>query len=1042
MGDSQAGGASDRSALTSDIVSTHTSAWHAHMRKVRKQARIEAEKERAMERACGSSSQGGGGGSSSNPPPPPRGRPAKPSAPQRPADGTVASQATAASQTTANLGWRSRPVSRSRDALQRVGTSAPIYAALAERLSSIEGASQSGDGLSRRRGLGGGPRHAAARPLVAGQGQAASAASASRPQARAAALADVRAAVRERKELQQRQQQEEELPDQPQPEQQPGSTSSRASSPVASHRPTHQLQRATLSSSPLAGHEPPAASRLSKEAPMEHAARAIEALESICPLGCDPLDAATIFFGGASLTASALRKRLGLLEAPPLKYSMLERKPLMVRYGLAVEAARAALGEGSKLLRTAPQSLAGLAMERELVMGELTRLEAGSLAPPTGVARDPTVASGCPDRERGGARGNVGFSSAGNAGGAAGSASGAGGASAFLVPAGARSASAQEAPRKKAAQGSTVRGSGGAGGAGGSAVGGGISGSSGAAAEEALEKKRRDAEKVKAAITAVKVKAVKDMEKEQKAAKAVKDMEKEHKEVTASQVSRGRSRSSGFRPTGASSTAGSSHNGGGGGGGGDRPGSPARPVPSTSPDGSGGGPSRTESLMDRLGAKGWLPVGAPSSGCLAGALSSSPGIRAALAAAMREPSAVDYSWRSSEADTEYTSGLFSQRPTDRFTTGLSGLQPAASDANSMDNVRAVLTMKLQIPPVRRPSPPRGVGPSAAGTSGWLDADLLRRPEPHLLRRASLEENYASLADLSSLHPGGGTRGQPSPPLPAQAQAPRQRGGGASLDGRGRGASRDQRGPSPERSGASPERRANDDELSVDPDALTSPSHSASSRESWLHDDGDLSREQREAIAEFMHDEQRALDARDLFAAYDELDAIYQATPVGTQREQPTGIGKDDGLPPIRRHDDCWALPIGAPDPSHRSAASSHRSRVSFSPATRAVERVKQPLIGRGLNPTRLDRGGGLVVDEAEALRHAAGNKPAPVPPEATSAAAAAKGARHGHEKGSGASGALSERSKAAGKSVSQVRTHNAPAGGDGGRKATKSGGGH
>ena len=152
---------------------------------------------------------------------------------------------------------------------------------------------------------------------------------------------------------------------------------------------------------------------------MEHAARAIEALESICPLGCDPLDAATIFFGGASLTASALRKRLGLLEAPPLKYSMLERKPLMVRYGLAVEAARAALGEGSKLLRTAPQSLAGLAMERELVMGELTRLEAGSLAPPTGGARDPTVASGCPDRERGGARGNVGFSSAGNAGGAA-----------------------------------------------------------------------------------------------------------------------------------------------------------------------------------------------------------------------------------------------------------------------------------------------------------------------------------------------------------------------------------------------------------------------------------------------------------------------------------------------------------------------------------------------------------------------------------------------------------------------------------------------
>jgi hypothetical protein len=76
---------------------------------------------------------------------------------------------------------------------------------------------------------------------------------------------------------------------------------------------------------------------------MEHAARAIEALESICPLGCDPLDAATIFFGGASLTASALRKRLGLLEAPPLKYSMLERKPLMVRYGLAVEAARTAL---------------------------------------------------------------------------------------------------------------------------------------------------------------------------------------------------------------------------------------------------------------------------------------------------------------------------------------------------------------------------------------------------------------------------------------------------------------------------------------------------------------------------------------------------------------------------------------------------------------------------------------------------------------------------------------------------------------------------
>ena len=627
-------------------------------------------------------------------------------------------------------------MSRSRDALQRVGTSAPIYAALAERLSSMEGASHPGDGFSRRRGPGSAPRPAtaAARPPVAGPGLAtscsasSSSGSASRSHARAAALAAeraARAAVRERKELQQRQHFEDEQP--------------------------------------------------------------------------------------LALQLRALQLR------------------------------------------------------------------------------------------------------------------------AFI-----------------AARQAAVRGSGGGGGAGSNGAGGGLSGSIGVAAEEALEKalekERREAENVKAAIT-VKVKAVKGtMEKEQKAARAVKEMEKEQKGVMTSQVSRGRSRSAGMRPSVASSTAGSSHNGrdggggggeggggggggsGGGGSGGDRVDTMltmAHRVTSASPDGSGsglrGGPIRTESLMDRLGAKGWLSVGAPSSSCLSGALSSSPGIRAALAAAMREPSSVAYSWRSSEADTEihteYTSGLFSQNPTDRFDTGLGGPQPVARGANGMGNVQAALTMRLNIPLVRRPSPPRtvGAGAPAVGTRGWFDppddADLLRRPEPHLLRRALLDENYER------------------------------------------------------------------------------------------HGEGDLSREQRGAIADFMPEEQQALDAGDLFAAYDELDAIYQATPVGTQRaqlraplpkgpckgiskgtkhkggepaqlaQQPgtyspplralldqlgahpsregegeavderqhrateatvaaaIGIGKDDGSLPIRRREvgRSLGLGLGAPGPSHRSAASS-RSR--------------------------------------------------------------------------------------------------------------------
>ena len=627
-------------------------------------------------------------------------------------------------------------MSRSRDALQRVGTSAPIYAALAERLSSMEGASHPGDGFSRRRGPGSAPRPATAavRPPVAGPGLAtscsasSSSGSASRSHARAAALAAeraARAAVRERKELQQRQHFEDEQP--------------------------------------------------------------------------------------LALQLRALQLR------------------------------------------------------------------------------------------------------------------------AFI-----------------AARQAAVRGSGGGGGAGSNGTGGGLSGSIGVAAEEALEKalekERREAENVKAAIT-VKVKAVKDtMEKEQKAARAVKDMEKEQKGVMTSQVSRGRSRSAVMRPSVACSTAGSSHNGrdggggggeggggggggsGGGGSGGDRVDTMltmAHRVTSASPDGSGsglrGGPIRTESLMDRLGAKAWLPVGAPSSSCLSGALSSSPGIRAALAAAMREPSSVAYSWRSSEADTEihteYTSGLFSQNPTDRFATGLGGPQPVARGAHGMGNVHAALTMRLKLPLVRRPSPPRavGAGAPAVGTRGWFDppddADLLRRPEPHLLRRASLDENYER------------------------------------------------------------------------------------------HGEGDLSREQRGAIADFMPEEQQALDAGDLFAAYDELDAIYQATPVGTQRAQlraplpkgpckgiskgtkpeggepaqlaqppgtyspplralldqlgahpsregegeapderhhrateaivaaAIGIGKDDGSLPIRRREvgRSLGLGLGAPGPSHRSAASS-RSR--------------------------------------------------------------------------------------------------------------------
>ena len=131
----------------------------------------------AMERAGGSISLGDGA-RSIQPPSPPRNRPTKTPASQRLTDSaalqaTAPSQAAAPSQATAKLGWRLRPVSRSRDALQRVGTSAPIYAALAERLSSLEGASHPGDGFSRRRGPGSAPRPttAAARPPVAGWGR-------------------------------------------------------------------------------------------------------------------------------------------------------------------------------------------------------------------------------------------------------------------------------------------------------------------------------------------------------------------------------------------------------------------------------------------------------------------------------------------------------------------------------------------------------------------------------------------------------------------------------------------------------------------------------------------------------------------------------------------------------------------------------------------------------------------------------------------------------------------------------------------------------
>ena len=694
-----------------------------------------------MERAGGSISLGDGA-RSIQPPSPPRNRPTKTPASQRLTDSaalqaTAPSQAAAPSQATAKLGWRLRPVSRSRDALQRVGTSAPIYAALAERLSSLEGASHPGDGFSRRRGPGSAPRPttAAARPPVAGPGQATSCSassasgSASRSHTRAVALAAERAARAARKELQQRQ-------------------------------------------------------------------------------------------------------HFVFEEEQPLA---LQLRALQLR--------------------------------------------------------------------------------------------------AFI-----------------AARQAAVCGNGGAGGAGSNGTGGGLSCSSGVevaaeeALEKALEKERREAEKVKEAIT-VKVKGVKDtMEKEQKAARAVKDMEKEQEGVMASQVSQGRSRSAGICPSVARATASSSHNGrdgggvgcegGGGGGGGcggggscgdriDTMPSMAHRMPSASPDCSGGGlrggPIRTESLMDRLGAKGWLPVGAPSSSCLTGAVSSSPGIRAALAAAMREPSSVAYSWRSSEADTEihteYTSGLFSQNPTDRFTSGPLPVVRVAHHQPCMGNVQAALTMRLQLPLVRRSSPPRavGTGAPAAGTRGWFDApddaDLLSRPEPHLLP-VSLDENYER------------------------------------------------------------------------------------------HEEGGLSREQRDAIADFTPEEQRALDACDLFAAYDELDEIYQATPVGTQRAQlraprpkgsgksiskstkheggepaqlaqlaqrpgtyspplralldqlgahpsregegealderhhrateatiaaAIGIGKDNGSLPIRRREVGRSLGLGAPGPSHRSAASS-RSR--------------------------------------------------------------------------------------------------------------------
>ena len=126
----------------------------------------------------------------------------------------------------------------------------------------------------------------------------------------------------------------------------------------------------------------------------------------------DALKAASVLFGGDSATAAALRQAVGLHKAPPLKVAAAERRPMMVRYGLAVDMARRKLGPASGPSRN-HRAARGAALERELVMGELE---------PRGVEALNRLASATMATQ--GVQGAVGGTAVGGGGGVSGGAEG------------------------------------------------------------------------------------------------------------------------------------------------------------------------------------------------------------------------------------------------------------------------------------------------------------------------------------------------------------------------------------------------------------------------------------------------------------------------------------------------------------------------------------------------------------------------------------------------------------------------------------------
>jgi hypothetical protein len=122
-------------------------------------------------------------------------------------------------------------------------------------------------------------------------------------------------------------------------------------------------------------------------------AAAVTALTSVTPDGIDPLHAAAVIFGGASATAAALRQAAGLLEPPPAAPGPSERRALIVRYGLAIDRVRSALGNKSTLLTIAPATLEDLAVVRELVTDALPTPASVAFLP-TATALPPPPAGG------------------------------------------------------------------------------------------------------------------------------------------------------------------------------------------------------------------------------------------------------------------------------------------------------------------------------------------------------------------------------------------------------------------------------------------------------------------------------------------------------------------------------------------------------------------------------------------------------------------------------------------------------------------------